>query len=107
MNNPQLSAFCPQVHADLAIPLVFLYIERLSGSPAPPQVGLLANDGVPGGGGGKETLWPFPRLGRGALTRVDVGVFLHVRLLVEALPTELAGIGPSVRVDEQVGRQGG
>lgn len=41
------------------------------------------------------------------LTCVDVGVFLHVRLLVEALPTELAGVGPSVRVDEQVGGQGG
>lgn len=51
----------------------------------------------------EEIIW----LGLGALTCVDVGVLLHVRLLVEALPTELAGVGPRVRVDEQVGRQGG
>lgn len=30
------------------------------------------------------------------LTRVDVGVFLHVGLLVEALATVLAGVGPRV-----------
>ena len=50
--------------------------------------------------------------GRGAerspgLTSVDIGVLLHVRLLVEALAAELAGVGPRVRVDEQVCGQGG
>lgn len=30
------------------------------------------------------------------LTGVDVSVFLHIRLLVEALATVLAGIGPCV-----------
>lgn len=43
----------------------------------------------------------------GRLTGVDVGVLLHVRLLVETLPAELAGVGPRVRVDEQVRGQGG
>lgn len=38
---------------------------------------------------------------------MNVGVLLHVRLLVEALATELARVGPSVRVDEQVGGQRG
>ena len=41
------------------------------------------------------------------LTGVDIGVLLHVRLLVEALAAELAGVGPRVRVDEQVRGQGG
>lgn len=54
---------------------------------------------------------PECRAGRvvlaGSLTRVDVGVLLHVRLLVEALAAELAGVGPRVRVDEQVGGQSG
>lgn len=54
---------------------------------------------------------PACRAGRvalaGGLTRVDVGMLLHVRLLVEALAAELAGIGPRVRVDEQVGGQRG
>ena len=36
------------------------------------------------------------------LTGVDVGVLLHVRLLVEALATELARIRSRVRVDQQV-----
>lgn len=60
-----------------------------------------------------EAAWAARR-GRGApgrrgacLTRVDVGVFLHVGLLVEALAAELAGVGPRVRVDEQVRGQGG
>lgn len=30
------------------------------------------------------------------LTSMDVSVFLHIRLLVEALATVLAGIGPCV-----------
>ena len=41
------------------------------------------------------------------LTGMDVGVLFHVRLLVEALAAELAGVGPRVRVDEQVRGQGG
>lgn len=41
------------------------------------------------------------------LTCVDVGVLLHVRLLVEALPAVLAGIGPCVRVDQEVSGEGG
>ena len=41
------------------------------------------------------------------LTCVYVGVFLHVGLLVEALATVLAGVGPGVCVDEQVGGEGG
>jgi hypothetical protein len=36
------------------------------------------------------------------LTGVDVGVFLHVGLLVEALATELAWVRSRVRVDQQV-----
>ena len=36
------------------------------------------------------------------LTGVDVGVLLHVGLLVEALATELAWVGSRVRVDQQV-----
>lgn len=32
----------------------------------------------------------------GLLPGVDVSVFLHIRLLVEALATVLAGIGPCV-----------
>ncbi len=36
-----------------------------------------------------------------------VGVLLHVRLLVEPLPAVLARVGPRVRVDQQVGGQGG
>ena len=35
-----------------------------------------------------------------------VGVLLHVGLLVESLSTEGAGVGPGVRVNEQVCRQG-
>lgn len=31
-----------------------------------------------------------------------IGVFLHVRLLVEPLAAVLAGIRPGIRVDEQV-----
>ena len=38
---------------------------------------------------------------------MDVSVLLHVRLLVEPLATVLAGVGPRVRVDEEVRRQGG
>ena len=38
---------------------------------------------------------------------MDVGVLLHVGLLVEALATELARVGPRVRVDEQVRGQSG
>lgn len=36
------------------------------------------------------------------LTCVYVGVLLHVALLVEALAAELAGVGPGIRVYEQV-----
>lgn len=36
---------------------------------------------------------------------MNEGVFLHIRFLVEPLPTVLARIGPGVRVDEQVGGQ--
>ena len=36
------------------------------------------------------------------LTGVDVGVFLHVRLLMEALATELAWVRSRVRMDQQV-----
>lgn len=43
----------------------------------------------------------------GRPTCVDVRVLLHVRLLVETLAAELAGVGPRVRVDEQVRGQGG
>ena len=35
-----------------------------------------------------------------------VGVLLHVGLLVKSFATEGAGVGPSVRVNEQVCRQG-
>jgi len=38
---------------------------------------------------------------------VYVRVFLHVGLLVEPLAAVLAGVGPRVRVDEQVGGQRG
>lgn len=38
---------------------------------------------------------------------MNEGVLLHVRLLVEALATVLARIGPGVGVDEQVGGKGG
>jgi hypothetical protein len=41
------------------------------------------------------------------LTCVDVGVLLHVRLLVESLAAVLTGVGPGVRVDQQVRREGG
>ena len=41
------------------------------------------------------------------LTGVDVGVLLHVGLLVEALATELAWVGSRVRVDQQVCGEGG
>lgn len=36
------------------------------------------------------------------LTGVDVGVLLHVGLLMEALATELAWVRSRVRVDQQV-----
>ena len=38
---------------------------------------------------------------------MDECVFLHVGLLVEPLPAVLARIRPSVRMDEQVGRECG
>lgn len=38
-------------------------------------------------------------------TCMNEGVFLHIRFLVEPLPTVLTGIGPGVRVDKQVGGQ--
>lgn len=38
-------------------------------------------------------------------TGVDVGVLLHVRLLVKPLSAVLARVGPGVRVDEQVRRE--
>jgi len=41
------------------------------------------------------------------LTGVDVGVLLHVGLLVEALATELAWVRSRVRVDQQVCRESG
>lgn len=34
-----------------------------------------------------------------------VGVFLHVRLLMESLAAVLAGVRPRVRVDQQVRRE--
>lgn len=34
-------------------------------------------------------------------------VFLHVRLLVEPFPAVLAGVGPRVRMYEQVSGEGG
>jgi len=37
---------------------------------------------------------------------VDVGVLLHVALLVEPLAAVVAGVRPRVAVDEQVGGQG-
>lgn len=46
--------------------------------------------------------WPW----RG-LTCVDEGVLLHVRLLVEAFAAVRAGVGPGVRVYQQVSGQGG
>lgn len=54
------------------------------------QVGALAE--------GFTTHLAFVRL----FTCVDVCVLLHVRLLVEPLAAVLAGVRPSVRVDEQV-----
>ncbi len=39
------------------------------------------------------------------LTRVDVGVLLHVGFLVESFTAVLTRIRPRVRVDEQVSRQ--
>lgn len=36
--------------------------------------------------------------------RMNIGVLLHVRLLVEALVAVGTGIGPRVRVDQQVRR---
>lgn len=41
------------------------------------------------------------------VTCVDEGVFLHVGLLVESLATVLTGVGPGVRVNEQVCGQRG
>lgn len=41
------------------------------------------------------------------LARVNIGVLLHVRLLVEALVAVGAGVGSRVRVDEQVRGEGG
>lgn len=43
----------------------------------------------------------------GLLSSVDVSVFLHIRLLVEALAAVLAGIGPCVRMDQQMCGEGG
>lgn len=40
------------------------------------------------------------------LTCVNVGMFLHVRFLVEAFPTELTRIWSGIRMDEQVSGQG-
>lgn len=40
-------------------------------------------------------------------TCVDEGVLLHVRFLVEAFAAVLTGVGPSVRVDQQVCGQSG
>lgn len=40
------------------------------------------------------------------LTCVDVGVLLHVALLVEALPAVFALEGPRVRMDHEVGAEG-
>ena len=39
------------------------------------------------------------------LTRVDVGVFLHVRLLVKSLATILARVGTRVRMYQEVSGQ--
>lgn len=44
---------------------------------------------------------------RRPLTCVDVGVLLHVGLLVEPFAAVLTGVWPGVGVDEEVGRQGG
>lgn len=41
------------------------------------------------------------------LTGVNVRVFFHVRLLVEPFAAVLAGVGPGVRVDEEVRGQSG
>jgi hypothetical protein len=38
---------------------------------------------------------------------MDIGMLLHVRLLVEAFPAVLAGVGPRVTVDEEVRGEGG
>lgn len=46
--------------------------------------------------------WPW----RGR-TCVDEGVLLHVGLLVEAFAAVRAGVGPGVRVDQQVSGEGG
>lgn len=43
----------------------------------------------------------------GLLAGVNEGVFLHVRLLMEPFATVLAGIGPRVRMDEQVSGESG
>lgn len=43
----------------------------------------------------------------GFLSGVYVCVLLHVRLLVEPLSAVLAGVGPGVGVDEEVGGEGG
>lgn len=37
---------------------------------------------------------------------MNVSMLFHVRLLMEALATELTGVGSCIRVDEQMGRQG-
>lgn len=66
-----------------------------------PWIGLALGGLARGLGPGGVQCWA------GGLTCVNVGVLLHVRLLVEALATELAGVGPGVRVDEQVGGQRG
>lgn len=34
---------------------------------------------------------------------MNVGVFLHIRFLVESLPAVLAGVRPRIGVDQQVG----
>lgn len=43
----------------------------------------------------------------GLLTCMDVGVLFHVGLLMKPLAAVLAGIGPGVRVDQQMGGQSG
>lgn len=100
-----LASFCPQALAGWASCQCFFIA---SDCPVLQTLlrGTSVNGGLPRNQAGDHTAFPQAQRGR-SLTCVDVGVFLHVRLLVEAFPTELAGVGPSVRMDEQVGGQGG
>lgn len=55
----------------------------------------------------KSMLWPLEFLnsnvrGKTLLTGVNVGVFLHVRLLMESFSAKLAREGASVAVDQQM-----